>query len=205
MNQQPSGFVFVFLSTMHSRNWWSISMFLSCWHNWSFRRWAFGETICAAVKVSRGVLAPWTSLQCSTVCRKMITLRIRSSTVINSNTLASQMVLTTQVNETPGCLQNTHTPPCHRSAEANAFGLVLCSRVKTLWSYINVPLVNFFHACVVGPDHILGIHGLIWHAHSWVSHFLSFFFPPSFLQLLFFHWNCMQIPALQRNNKQERW
>lgn len=111
----------------------------------------------------------------------MITLRIRRSTVINSNTLASQMVLTTQVNETPGCLQNTHTPPCHRSAEANAFGLVLCSRVKTLWSYVNVPLVNFFHACIVGPDHILGIHGLIWYAHSWVSRLLSFFFfpPPS--------------------------
>ena len=100
------------------------------------------------------VLAPWTSLQCSTVCRKMITLRIRRSTVINSNTLASQMVLTTQVNETPGCLQNTHTHththPCHRSTEANAFGLVLCSCVKTLfpcmccrsWSHIRYSWSN---------------------------------------------------------------
>lgn len=51
------------------------------------------------LKVFSGLLlAPWTYLQCSTVWSKIITLRILHSTVINSNTLAGQMVLTAQVN-----------------------------------------------------------------------------------------------------------
>lgn len=77
-----------------------------------------------------------------------------------------------------------------------------CYSAKSLWIYTHSDPSSNFYACIVLFDHILSIHRLIWHAHSWVSQLVSLFsFPPASSFPLELYAN----PRFATNNKQELW